>query len=138
MPAQINLTINDGQASPVAHTWVAAGVKDGIATWLEKTATSFAGYGRLTYACKMPPVFDDTVPRRHTLKLVVPTLTTDIVTGATKGRFSRLITCNLDVTVSALSLIAERKDAVAYLANCIAVALTGGFGNQIVNDDPTT
>lgn len=138
MPAQINLSINDGQATPVAHTWVAAGVVGGIATWLEKTSTAFAGYLRLTYAMKLPPVFDDTTPRRHTLKLVCPTLSTDIVTGAAKGRFSRLITGNLDVTVSALSTLQEKKDFVAYMANCMTAALTGGFGNQIVNDDPTT
>jgi hypothetical protein len=131
MAAQINKALNDGQASPVGHTFLAAGVDTkGVATWFEKTASIAAGWFRLTTSARVPAKPGD--PLRFSYKNVMPTVVTETINGVTYQKVIRQMLVTVDVVLPADSTLAERKDLIAYLVNDLgAVGVAGYFGNQI-------
>jgi hypothetical protein len=111
MPAISSLTLNDGQVSPVAHTF-AVGTTDGTqAKWLEKSAGSSLGYVALTYSARYSksPTGADIVE----IGLVQPTIseTDDVISLA--RRSSSSVRFNFAQTATDQ----EKKDHVAYMIN---------------------
>lgn len=136
MASQGNLTINDGQAVPVAHTFVAQGVdSNGVAQWIEKTAGSFIGFLRLTMSAKVPPASTGR-PLVHELRLVIPTVVTETINGVSTQKQVRSILATAKFVVPSDSTLAERKDACNFVANTLRDTATGGhFGWQISNQE---
>lgn len=55
MPAFADITINDGQAAPVAHTFSPTSRENGLAVWHERSATvAQIGWNWITYRAKFP------------------------------------------------------------------------------------
>lgn len=131
MAAQINKTLNDGQASPASHTFVAAGVDTkGVATWYEKTSSILAGWFRLTTSARPGAKAGD--PFRLAYKLVVPTVVTETINGVTYQKVIRQMLFTMDVVLPADCTLAERKDLIAYALNDLgALGVAGYWGNQI-------
>ena len=116
MPAIAALTINDGAATPAAHTFAVQGTTGQKATWLEKTAGMSIGYIRLTdeYREAKTP----TGAHRRIMGYEFPVVAT--VNGV-----------NTRVRVSSAQVVfnfaqdatdQEKKDAVAYVINHLSNA----------------
>nr|URG15364.1 MAG: coat protein [Leviviridae sp.] len=116
MPATAALTVNDGQASPAAHTFAVNGTTGTKATWLEKSAGVTIGYIRLDHEvrnAKSPTAAD-----RVIVNIAMPTVAT--VDGSSKR--VRLSSAQVVFNHSQESTLAERKDLVAYVINALSNA----------------
>lgn len=72
MAAQATITINDGQATPVAHDFDPAGVQDGIAVYEDRVDGIPVGYPRITLSIRKPT--KGSRAYKVTLKITNPTL----------------------------------------------------------------
>lgn len=116
MPAIANLTVNDGQATPVGHTF-AVGTTDGQkATWLEKSAGSSLGYYRLTYSARAASSSSAADVVEVTLSLPSISTVDNVVSLARRSS----ATLRFNFAQSATDQ--ERKDLVAYVTNFLANA----------------
>lgn len=116
MPAIAALSINDGQASPAAHTFAVNGTSGLLATWLEKAAGSPNGYFRLTHEVREAK--STTGAHRVIVSLNMPTVAT--VDGViTKVRNS---SAQVVFNFAQDSTLAERKDLLAYIYNVLGNA----------------
>lgn len=136
MPAQADLGLYDAQATPVLRTFKAAGVSNGIAKWLEKTASVISGYLSVTFGMQLPTKAAD--PVRHKLVLKTPTTATETTNGVARQIVTRQSMATVDVIIAPDSTLQERKDLMKYLSNLVDPAGTVNFGNQVVNTEPTT
>lgn len=116
MPAAATLTINDGQASPAAHSFVPAAQQGTRFEWNEKTAGIPGGYFVLTHEYVKP----GTPAAAFRIKLALNMPSTATVDGslAVVRNSSAQLTFNL----SQSSTLQERKDLLAYIANSLANA----------------
>lgn len=124
-----NLTLSDGQTSPASHTFVVLRGQSGSdkpSEWLEKTATIFAGFKRLTMLVRRPSGSTNT---KTTAKLAYPAVTT--VDGVQTVYATAYAT--LELTVPDNFSESDRKDLAAYIAN---FADTTAFRNAIVSAEP--
>jgi hypothetical protein len=130
MSAQVDKTLFDGQASPVSHTFSAAGVDTkGVATWFEKTASIASGWFRLTNSGRLGAKPTD--PIRFAYKLAMPTVVTETINGVTYQKVIRQMLATMDVILPSDCTIAERKDLLAFVKNDLTVTVVGNFGNQV-------
>lgn len=137
MASQANITLNDGQVAPVAHTFVAAGVDGkGVAKWIEKTTeTSPIGHFVLTTQTRLPSKAGD--PVRHTYKMVIPRVVTETINGVSTKKVARQALVAIDVVMPSDSTTQERKDACAFLQHAMGAWTTSGqFSWQIVEQEP--
>jgi hypothetical protein len=116
MPAIANLSINDGQATPVAHSFVVSTTDGQKATWLEKAAGNALGYLRLTFSARSastPTAADVTE-----ITISQPAISTvDNVTT-----LARRSSCSIRFNFAQSAPDAERKDLVAFASNALANA----------------
>jgi len=54
MPAVANITLNDGKATPVAHTFEPARTSADMATYEDRAAAQYIGYNKLIISLKRP------------------------------------------------------------------------------------
>lgn len=134
MPAQTDLILPNFAA--VNKTFKAAGVVNGIATWLEKSSSVFSGYWRITLSMRLPTKAGQ--PIRHNLKLVQPTTVTETINGVTYGKITRQLVTNVEVLDPQDSVIAERQDHMAFITTMCVASGTSQLGNQVINRDGTT
>lgn len=136
MASQANLSISDGQGTPVAHTFVAAGVDGkGVALWLEKTTSSLVnGFFRLTQSTRLSSKI--TEPNRHSMKLVIPTIVVETVNGVNYNKVARQSMISIDCIVAPDSTAQERKDLCVFAANNLAnYSGSNNFGYSVVNQE---
>jgi len=120
-----DLVINDGQATPVAHTFKARNITNGIAKWQDISGGIAIGYPLITAAVREPS--KETQNYKVSLKVVVPVLETisgtsyaGIVAAPQKAYDC---TCVMDFILPARSTTAVRKDVLAYVKNLLANAV---------------
>jgi hypothetical protein len=135
MSTQVDMTINDGQGAPVAHTFTAVGVDvKGVAKWFEKTTSSIsAGFFQLTSSLRIPTVPSD--PVRYQVKLVVPTVVTETLNGVAYQKAIRKALVSIDMVMPSDATLQERKDLAAYVYNFAAKNTSGGLRYSIENLD---
>lgn len=115
MPAIANLTINDGQASPVAHTF-AVGTTDGQqAKWVEKSAANSLGYFPLTYSVRL----SKSATGANVVEIGLSTPTLD---GTVTNAVARKSTASVRFNFSQAATQQEMKDLVAYVTNFLSNA----------------
>lgn len=113
MPAIANLSINDGQSTPVAHTF-AVGTTDGQnAKWLEKTAAASTGYYSLTYGVRLGKT--PTAANVVEVSIIMPTLD-----GTSLNGVMRKSSASLRINFAQSASQQEMKDMVAYLTNFLS------------------
>lgn len=116
MPAISDISLNDGAASPVAHTFGVVSATNAKGEWAERSSGKLNGYFRLYHEVKEP--VGPKGAYRIAIGLQVPIIETvggvQVVT-----RYSSLL-CTLNFAQD--STAAERKDLHAYLANFLGVA----------------
>lgn len=116
MPAASTLAINDGQATPVSHSFTPAGQTGSKVEWNEKTAGIPAGYFVLTHELVKPGTPD--AAYRIKMGLNVPVTATVDSSLAVVRNSSAQVVFNL----SQSSTLQERKDLLAYIANALGNA----------------
>jgi len=125
MPAFGNLVLNDGQATPVAHTF-GPNVLDGeLASYQDRSGGIALGYPVVTIMASDPAKGGSVAKVRA--KIVLPVLET--VTGSSTGGFAPAPTKAYDLTADMTfflpqrSTLAQRKDILAYAKNFLSNAL---------------
>lgn len=116
MPAIANLTIKDGAAAPVDHTF-SVNTTDGLnARWLEKSAGQSLGYIPLTMSVRMAksPTGADVVE----VTMSKPTLQTENGVASVAYRSSASLRFNF----SQQETDQGKKDLVAYVTNFLSLA----------------
>lgn len=117
MATQANLTIADGQASPVNHTFTAKGVRNGIAKWLDQVGGVYAGMPRITLSQREPVA--QSPSNLVTILVRLPVLDS----GATVPTVAYENMAEIKIRTHERSTLAERKDLAAYVKNLIALAV---------------
>jgi hypothetical protein len=120
------ITLNDGEATPVAHTFNPVGIKDGgVAFWADRSGGIALGYPVVSMSLREPK---GKGPRnfRLTAKVVLPVLeqtsastASGIQPGPTKA-FDLI--ANVDMVLPERSTLAQRKDLAAFMKNFLANA----------------
>jgi hypothetical protein len=116
MPAIAALTINDGAATPVSHTFAVQGTTGQKATWLEKSAGVSIGNIKLTdeYREAKAP----TSANRRLFGYEMPTVAT--VNGVTTR--VRVSSAQVVFNFAQDATDQEKKDLVAYVINHLSGA----------------
>jgi hypothetical protein len=123
MTAIAALTLADGQATPVNHTFSPVNIDNaGIAKWADRSGGIALGFPITTFSLRAPtksvrsyklvgkvvtPVLEVTSPSTSTGIQPAPTKAYDLI-------------FNFDMTLPERSTLAERKNAIAYVKNYLA------------------
>lgn len=124
MAAIGNIVINDGQGTPVAHTFSPSTVTSEVVSYHDRIGGIVLGYPELTLGQKMPSNGVGSI--KQTLRVTVPTLET--VTGSTGEGFTPKPTLAykerafVEVYHDPRSSLQERKNLNAYLKNALGNA----------------
>lgn len=116
MPAIAALTINDGQASPAAHTFSVVSTDGARARFSDKVSGIPVGYTNLTYEVREAK--SPTGAHSAISSFELPT--TAVVDGVTKR--VRVSSAQLRLNFAQDSTEAERQDLVAYVTNFLSHA----------------
>jgi hypothetical protein len=139
MPAFAAITINDGQASPGAHTFNPVSSDNGIYVWQDQTGGVALGYLTLTYQKTVPgpakagQASDAGRVWRHKFTIAVPTMETlgtndaGLTPPPTVACIHRSIHEFIQPERGSLSV---RKDLTAYAANLFAHATAKSLLND--------
>lgn len=124
MAAVGNIVINDGQGSPVAHTFSPSVVQSDMVKYHDRAGGIVLGYPELSIGQVLPANGQGSI--KQTFRISVPTLET--VTGSTGEGFAPKPTLAykerafVEVYHDPRSSIQERKNLNAYLKNGLAHA----------------
>lgn len=127
-------TITVADATPTNHDFAPTGIsQDGVARWLEKTASVPAGFLPLSVSLR-PPVPGSSDPvYRFLMTLNVPTLVTETINGVARSSLERTIRYKVEAIMPATSTLAERQHATAYVKNLLAHAGITDVVNSLNN-----
>lgn len=126
MSAIAALTLNDGQATPVAHTFSPVRIdQNGVASWADRVGGIALGYPVVSFSMRVPSKTSRVY--KLTAKIVAPVLevtspatSTGIQPAPTKA-YDLTFTC--DFILPERSTLAQRKDLLAYAKNYLANAV---------------
>jgi hypothetical protein len=128
MPAIGNVVINDGAATPVAHTFAPVGVVGSLATLADRSGGIPVGYGKISVNIREPQNGPNGV-FKVSIKVMIPTLdttspstTTGIQPAPTVGYTTA---CMMDFLLPARSTLQNRKDVLAFVKNLLANSTIG-------------
>lgn len=126
MPAFTALTINDGLATPVAHTFAQKTLIGTEATYVDRISGITVGYPSIVVN-SMPPTKTSRLAKVR-MKVVMPVL--EVVNASTYNGITPAPTKAYDLTFDAMFFLperctlAQRKDILAFAKNLLANALT--------------
>lgn len=124
MPTFGNIVINDGQATPVAHTFGPVNLVGNAANFADRSGGISVGYPTILISHSVPSKTSRLYKVR--LKLVVPTLET--ISNSTMSGIAPAPTKAYDSTVDMMffmperSALADRKNILAYAKNLLSHA----------------
>lgn len=126
MTAFTNITINDGQGTPVAHTFTARKIENGTAKWQDISGGIAVGFPTITAALREPIKGQPIPAYKATIKIVVPVLETvsnSTYSGITPAPTKAYdVTAVLEMVMPERSVAQDRKNLRAYVANALAQA----------------
>lgn len=137
-----NIVINDGQATPVAHTFAPAKALADYALWEDRTSASnpagtYIGFGKLTMALQRPtgPATQATRNLKGSIKLETPKLETvsnSTISGiAPAPTVSYRPTAEITLVFPERCSLQDRKDLQAYLKNVLATTPVTDFFEKL-------
>lgn len=122
MPAFAAVVLNDGLATPVAHTFGPSSLDANVAIYKDRISGVQAGFGELRIEVRQPQKGFDTT--RVKLKISVPKVVTfNDATGKPVTRVDYTPLFDGAFVLPSGMTIAERKDLLAYAKNTLAHAL---------------
>lgn len=130
MAAVANMVINDGQATPVAHTFVPISFRNGVWLFEDQSGTSPIGFNKITYSLTRPdPTTSGNSKNRDSrcvIKVWVPVLETLGVSDAgitPPPTISYVLGSAHEFRIPERSSPQNRKDLRAYSRNVLDNAL---------------
>jgi len=116
MPAIAALTVNDGLASPVAHTFSPVNTTGSKAKWADRSPTIPAGYRTISHELAEPN--GSRTVNKVTMGFMIPVVATiDTVDTVVRYNSGQVI-----LNIHPESTLQERKDLLAYVANSLDLA----------------
>jgi hypothetical protein len=143
MASQANLSINDGQATPVAHTFYTNGagwsdsLKGILASWVDRSQAAAVGYWKASLSFKEPAKGEKNY--RVAFKTEVPVLenvtnsTTSGIAPAPTVAYNPISTTTFSIPER--STLAARKDQLAIHRNGLALSI---ITSAVQDLEPTT
>lgn len=129
MSAIANIVINDGQATPVAHTFAPAKTVADMALLEDRAAGIYIGYNKLVLELKRPSgAAGKTANRNLHLKLRIETPKMEVVSNNTISGIAPAPTVSyrpmveLTCTFPERCTLQDRKDLQAYIKNVLSNA----------------
>lgn len=116
MPAIAALTVNDGLATPVAHTFSPQSTTGAKATWADRSPSIPAGFRTISHELAEPN--GNRTVHKLTLGFMIPVV--GVVDGA--DTVVRYNSGQITLNVNPDSTLQERKDLLAYMANTLGLA----------------
>lgn len=126
MPAFSPLTINDGQATPIAHTFAQKTLIGTEATFVDRVSGITVAYPQITVN-SMPPTKTSKLTKIR-MKIAMPVM--EVVTASTYNGITPAPTKAYDLTFDCMFFLperctlAQRKDILAYARNLLSNAFT--------------
>lgn len=120
MASAANITINDGQATPVAVTFAPESVTSDVASFVDRTAGVAIGFRRLTTSNR----FARGASKVNRAKFAVEYPVTTTVNGITTVAYT--LRANVDLILPDPATDAERKNLFAFLQNGLSNTLVRG------------
>lgn len=134
MSAIANVVINDGQSTPVSHTFAPVTIDaQGVAKWADRSGGISVGFSTLSYSLKNPT--GSSKSYKLTAKVVLPVLEQTAPSTATGIQPAPTVAYNLIANVEMVmperSTAQDRKNLLAYVKNYLANAtvITAGVEN---------
>lgn len=125
MGALASIVLNDGQGTPVAHTFTPARIQDGVAILSDMSGGIALGYPRVTHLVRGPN--KGSRNWKVTAKVVLPVLEVTSPSTASGIQPAPTLAYNLEAHVEIIlperSSLAERKNLNAYMKNLMAHAI---------------
>jgi len=125
MTAIAALTVADGQATPVNHTFSPVNIDaQGVAKWADRSSGIALGFPTITFSMRAPTKASRLY--KVVAKVVTPVL--EVTSPATSSGIQPAptkaydITANVEITLPERSTLQQRKDAMAFLRNFLANA----------------
>lgn len=126
MSAISNIVINDGQTTPVSHTFAPAKTQADWALLEDRTAGIYIGYNKLTFALTRPSGDSKSANRNLKLSIKIETPKLENVTNSTISGIAPAPTISYRPVVELIATFPERcslqdrKDLQAYIKNALA------------------
>lgn len=124
--AQIaNMVINDGQATPVAHTFAPAKALADFALFEDRVSGVYIGYNKLTMSLTRPKGSSNQANRNLKLSIKVETPKLETVSNSTVSGIAPVPTISyrpvaeLILTLPERCSLQDRKDLQAYVKNAL-------------------
>lgn len=111
MPAIAALSINDGQASPVAHSFAPVTTDGSVAKWADRSPTIPSGFRTISYEVAPPS------GSRTTNKLQMGLMNPTVATVNSVDQVVRYSSAQVTLNIHPDATLQERKDLLAYLVN---------------------
>jgi hypothetical protein len=134
MSAIAPIVINDGKATPVAHTFAPVTIdSSGVAKWADRSGGISIGFPQLTYSIKSPT--KDSRSYKLTAKVTLPVLEQTSPSTATGIQPAPMVAYsligNIELVLPERSTLGDRNDLVAFVRNYLANAavITAGVQN---------
>jgi len=127
MPAIAALSVNDGQASPAAHTFSPVSTNGSLAKWADRTPATPAGYLQISHEVLVPS--GSRTVYQIKAGYMMPVLATVDESEVAVRYSSAQVTLNIHPD----STLQERKDLLAYVANSLGIA---GWKTSVENLEP--
>jgi hypothetical protein len=125
--AQIaNIVINDGQGTPVAHTFAPAKALADYALLEDRVAGVYIGYNKLTFTLARPVGPSKEATRNLKLSIKIETPKLEVVSNSTISGIAPAATISYRPVVELIATIPERctlqdrKDLQAYIKNVLS------------------
>lgn len=126
MAAIANIVINDGQATPVAHTFAPAKTQSDYALLEDRSAGVYIGYNKLTFSLKRPSGPSKVASRNLKLSIKIETPKLEVVSNNTVTGIAPAPTVSyrpvaeLIVTLPERCSLQDRKDLQAFMKNVLS------------------
>jgi hypothetical protein len=128
MSAIANIVINDGLATPVAHTFAPAKTQADMALLEDRIAGVYIGYNKLAFALKRPTGNSNIANRNLKLDLRIETPKLEVVSNSTISGIAPAATVayrpfvEMSFVFPERCTLQDRKDLLAYMKNVCASA----------------
>jgi len=116
MPAIAALTVNDGQTTPVAHTFNPQTTSGAKAVWADRSPSIPAGYRLISHEVAEPN------GNRTVYKITMGFTDPKVATVDGADTVTRYNSAKVELNVHPSSSLQDRKDLLAYVANSLGLA----------------
>lgn len=126
MTAFATISLNDGQATPVAHSFTARRLDAGVAKWQDISGGIAVGFPTISASLREPLKGSKIPVYKAVIKVTLPVL--EVVNSSTYSGITPAPTkaydcfATLELVLPERSVLQDRKNLRAYIANALAQA----------------